>query len=649
VPLPLPNLDDRRFQQLVDEAKRYVQQRCPEWTDHNVSDPGVTLIETWAAMTEQVIYRLNRVPDRLYIKFLDLIGVRLYQAVPARADVTFWLSAPPDDITRIPAGTRVATLRTEYEEAIVFTTYRELAVIPTSLSRAAVQAAGQTSQKDMTETLEREESFLAFSKVPQPGDSLVIGLTEPAPGNVVTLRFRCSIEGVGVDPDHPPLVWEAWDGETWQECDVDADGTGGLNRDGDVIVHIPTSHIAAVFDQQRAGWLRARIIEVDESYPKYSASPKIDGLSAFSVGGDVEAANAEYIEMEYLGTSEGVPGQRFALSRGPVIAGAGAPVVEVSTDEGWVQWAQVSDFTASEPEDKHFVLDTGSGEVVFGPAVRLQDGTMRYYGAIPSKGRELRLRSYGVGGGRRGNVTVNAISVLKTSIPYIARVNNRRPAFGGVDPESIDDAKVRGPIVLRTNARAVTQEDYEFLTREAAPEIARVCCVPAGDGVDAGSVRVLVVPTVPQDAGRIRFEQLVPPTDTLERIGRRLDECRLIGSRVVIEPPLYRGVTIVARLKAKLKYAPSRLQSQALDALFEFINPLTGGPDGEGWPFGRDLHSGEIFALLQKLPGTQLVEDVRIFGADPITGQRGQAAQRMELEPNALVFSYEHQVLVEEE
>src|SRR4030081_3599020 len=127
--LPVPNLDDRRFQDLVDEAKRYVQQRCPEWTDHNVSDPGVTLIETWAAMTEQVIYRLNRVPDRLYVKFLDLIGVRLYQAVPARAEVTFWLSAPPDDITRIPAGTRVATLRTEHDEAIVFTTYPELPVM----------------------------------------------------------------------------------------------------------------------------------------------------------------------------------------------------------------------------------------------------------------------------------------------------------------------------------------------------------------------------------------------------------------------------------------------------------------------------------------------------------------------------------------
>ena len=83
--LPVPNLDDRRFQDLVDDAKRLIQQRCPEWTDHNVSDPGVTLIETFAWMTDLLLYRLNRVPDRNYIKFLELIGVRLFAPTAARA------------------------------------------------------------------------------------------------------------------------------------------------------------------------------------------------------------------------------------------------------------------------------------------------------------------------------------------------------------------------------------------------------------------------------------------------------------------------------------------------------------------------------------------------------------------------------------
>src|SRR5205085_4588154 len=104
--LPVPNLDDRRFQDLVDDAKRLVQQKCPEWTDHNVSDPGVTLIETFAWMTDQVLYRLNRVPERNYIKFLELIGVRLFPPTAARAAITFWLAGPQPDTIHIRPGTR---------------------------------------------------------------------------------------------------------------------------------------------------------------------------------------------------------------------------------------------------------------------------------------------------------------------------------------------------------------------------------------------------------------------------------------------------------------------------------------------------------------------------------------------------------------
>ena len=128
--LPIPSLDDRRFQDFVDEAKRQIPRYCPEWTDHNVSDPGITLIELFAWMTEQYIFRLNQVPDKNMLTFLNLIGARLEPAQPARGDVTFSLSAPPTPDRRIiiPLHTEVATLRTETEEAVVFTTDEEVEV-----------------------------------------------------------------------------------------------------------------------------------------------------------------------------------------------------------------------------------------------------------------------------------------------------------------------------------------------------------------------------------------------------------------------------------------------------------------------------------------------------------------------------------------
>jgi predicted phage baseplate assembly protein len=645
--LPVPNLDDRRFQDLVDDAKRLVARRCPEWTDHNVSDPGVTLIEAFAWMTDQLIYRLNRVPDRQYVTFLDLLGVRLYPPTTARAPITFWLTAPQPDTVRIPAGTQVATVRTETDDAIVFETVEELAIVRSTLGPLGSMVDGKAF-RDHGQALSKRTRFFCFSEVPKPGDALYVGLSDAVPSCAVTMRFQCQIDGVGVDPDRPPLAWEAWDGDEWVACELDRDETGGLNRDGDVVVHVPRTHAASIIDRQRAGWLRARVIEPEPDQPTYSASPSIGGLTAFTIGGTVEAVNAELVAIDDLGVSEGTPGQAFELRRRPVVPGDTPPVLEVAgEDEVWVEWTLVDDFATSGPDDLDFSIDRVAGELRLGPAVRLADGAIVRHGATPPKGAQLRLRDYRTGGGAHGNVAPRTVSVLRSSIPYVREVENRRAATGGVDGESLDNAKVRGPMLLRTRGRAVTTEDFEQIARSAAPEVARVRAVGAGDGVDPGSVRVLVVPSVGTRRGRLAFDQLVPPESTLQRITDRIEETRVIGTRVIVEPPVYRGVTVVARLGARPRTNPNRLQQDALDALFDYLDPLTGGPDRTGWPFGRPVTSGELNAVLQRIRGTELVEDLRIFGADPVTGQRGQATNRLELEPTALVFSYEHQVLVE--
>src|SRR5262245_41790133 len=112
MPLDIPNLDDRRFQDLVDEARRLIPRYCPRWTDHNLSDPGITLIELFATLVESLIYRLNRVPDTSYITFMALMGVRLEPPAAARAQITFWLSGelfgPEAEPKLIPLGTEVA-------------------------------------------------------------------------------------------------------------------------------------------------------------------------------------------------------------------------------------------------------------------------------------------------------------------------------------------------------------------------------------------------------------------------------------------------------------------------------------------------------------------------------------------------------------
>ena len=201
-----------------------------------------------------------------------------------------------------------------------------------------------------------------------------------------------------------------------------------------------------------------------------------------TAGGTVEGVNAELIDVDDLGDSEGVPGQAFELRRRPVVPGDEPPVLEVRTDtmaedDEPDEWTTVDDFGAVGPDDRVFTVDPVAGE-------------LRARAGGAARGR--RLRTLWRDADRRAPVSACAATVpaaasvatspsgaicraASRSIPYVDRVDEparRRRAAWTV--KTIDNAKVRGPLLLRTRGRAVTTEDYENLARSAAPEVARV-------------------------------------------------------------------------------------------------------------------------------------------------------------------------------
>jgi predicted phage baseplate assembly protein len=469
------------------------------------------------------------------------------------------------------------------------------------------------------------------------------------PSCAVVLRLDCRVSGVGVDPTNPPLQWEAWTGGQWTSCDVEKDETGGLNRPGDIIVHVPEDHRDSIIAGERAGWLRCRLLAPQPEQRTYSESPQVKSLSAFTMGGTTRTMHAEVVREEELGVSDGTPAQRFRLGRSPVVPWEEPSMLAVLDGDGVTQWHPVEHFAESGPDDHVFRLDPFVGEVQFGPAVRQADGSLRCYGSIPPKGSLLRLAGYRTGGGAAGNLSANMIHVLKTSNPDISRVENRRPAVGGADAESLEDAKIRGPLLLRSRSRAVTAEDYVQLTMQVAPEIGRVHCVATESGPDVGGVRVLLVPRVTRDgSGRIRREDLQPLEQSLQRITAHLTERKLIGTRLVVEPPDYVWLTAVVSVTARPRFRSDDVRSEVLQALYRLFDPLIGGADQRGWPFGRAVQASEVNAALSQVRGVDLAEDmsIRLFPADPVTGHRGTEVPRLRLGPTSLVHSFEHQVRV---
>ncbi|MEE3850643.1 putative baseplate assembly protein [Gordonia sp. LSe1-13] len=642
--LPAPDLDDRRFQNLVDDARRLVRERFPEWSDHNISDPGITLIEAVATMVDQLIYRLNRVPDRNYLKFLDLLGLELRPASTARTRVTFWLSAPQPQIVNVRSGTEVSTVRTDVTEPVVFSTDRALDIIPCSAKRVFA-APADADPTDRSLSL-RGDGFDCFSATPRTDDALLVELTDPVPSCAVLLRITCRVAGVGVDPRRPPLRWEALTERGWVACDLGKDETGGFNEPGDVVVHLPDDHARAVVAGQRGAWLRCRLIDAIPGQQTYTLSPHITALSAQTVGGTTPAAHMQTVPGEVLGISDGSVAQRFRLHQHPVVR-SDALSVTVSDGTESSTWRPVDDFADCSADDPVFHLDPVSGEVVFGPAIRDADGSVRGYGAIPRKGAVVAIGDYRIGGGADGNVGVGQLRVLKSSVPFIARVENRVAAVGGAEAETIDELKLRGPVVLRSRGRAVTAEDFEELTRQAAPEIARVHCL--ADDAAPGVIRLLVIPHVADSAdGEIRVHDLTPQRRTLDTIAGYLDERRLVGTRLLIEPPQYIGVTVLISLSAVVGFDRETVKADVRSRVYRLLHPVRGGRSGRGWPVARSLGVPDLAAAIADVPGVDMSGevDVQLMPVNPATERRGEPTDRLTLPPNGLFLSHRHQVRV---
>ena len=217
------------------------------------------------------------------------------------------------------------------------------------------------------------------------------------------------------------------------------------------------------------------------------------------------------------------------------------------------------------------------------------DGRVYRFGATPLKRSWLRFSRYQHGGGVIGNVPRGTLNVMKTSIPYVSQVTNREPAMGGRDAQTLDDAKLRAPQMLRTRTRAVTAEDYEYLALQV-PGVARAHCltpgaVPASPGdLQPGQVVVLVLPQLPESDSRNGTNPSLERPELLRAVHAHLDERRVVGARLEVRAPRAVDVSVEVTLRVSARAEPYVLENvrrAAERALYTYLSPYTGGPDGK--------------------------------------------------------------------
>jgi len=142
MPIKPPDLDDRSYDDIVREARALIPQYCPDWTNLSDADPGMTLVQLFAWMTEMTIFRLNRVPDKTYVHFLNFIGEERRHAKPATVPVTFAKRSEGDDAVEVEAFSRVSTRSTDGRTPTHFVTTDRLTVHGGVVERMVAVRAG---------------------------------------------------------------------------------------------------------------------------------------------------------------------------------------------------------------------------------------------------------------------------------------------------------------------------------------------------------------------------------------------------------------------------------------------------------------------------------------------------------------------------
>lgn len=655
-----PNLDDRTWQDIVDQARALIPKYAPEWTDHNPSDLGITLIELFAWIVESMIYRLNRVPEKNLIEFLNLLGITRDPAVPASTWLTYRLSGR--SAITIPRGNQASTLQTETDDTIIFETDEDLRVLPLTLTTALAIDPNFTRYQNVTTALVGSPLSGTTVSIPaQQSVMLVLGF-DASSSEPIALRWRFAKPAA---PDTIRVTWRYSSANAsppeWPSDRVEVnDRTEGFQTNGIISLQLPdawTEQSPLSWSgisgeppvEQPQFWIGVQIDNI--THEGESATPRSIEIDIEHIlFNSVSATHALTISQpERLGISNGEPFQAFELQHRPLFKRSNAkdpydhvilqvrePLVGGGLSD-WTTWIRMDDFPQG--AGQFFRLDPVTGTIYFGnyhPTVS-PDG----HGRIPTTGSEIRALTYRyVLGGIRGNVSSNRITILRTPIPGVSSVTNFGAAIGGSDEESIEETQRRGPEALRNRYRAVTSEDYEYLAREASTGIKKVRCLPPreftpnepipegasiGDpwtygGLDrsTGTVNVIIIPEAP-----FNHPRPMPSQELLREVFHYLEERRPVANRLHVTHPHYLPINVTVDLSIwrsaliNSLTTPETLEAEVLQKIQRFLHPLWGGTSGQGWNIGQEIAIAQLFETIQPSTEIGFISQLQIAAASP--------------------------------
>ncbi|MFL5496207.1 MAG: putative baseplate assembly protein [Gemmatimonadales bacterium] len=670
MPFRVPALDDRSYDDLVEELVGRIPAHTPEWTNVRKGDPGDTINRCTAWLIDTMLYRANLIPERQRLVFLQRLGLPMRSARPARGLVSVVLDE--DTATDAVALAPLANL----PGPVPFESRNEVTVLPLRMEAyckrrlLAEEKEGLAQVMDGLRTVYQVPQVEPYATTPVFPDgaytaagfdliqetvdqSLWLALLAKSADLVDPIRETLGHSGTGgqqllsigiapalevpelaEEPSRRPRVPHTWEvsfrrngaGQAdYLTLDVISDSTGGLTRQGVLRLALPEKRFIGTPEDNPRVLLDAGVgdqpprLDVPEKVGRLVCWIRLRPLERMSslrlswVGVNaVEIDQRQTLFGRVLGKSDGSPGQVFQLP-GTAVEEETLVIEVEEAGLGFQPWRRTEDL-ALEGRDAHaFVVDAEAG------TIRLGD---RIHGRSPDPGMLVRLAFGRFGGGDAGNLppgTLGKISAKGPNGQPVTRkltVEQRLPTIWGARGEQLAEAETRLASWLRHQNRAVTAEDYRRLAAETpGVQLGRVEVLPRFKPQQRqtdvpGVVSVMVLPIHPLP---------VPPyprpdRPTIEAVYNYLDSRRAVGTEMYVIGCRYVALGVAVGVAIREGHEREATLTAVRDALRIVIWSLPpGGPDGGGWPLGRSVSERELEVAVARVPGVKEVQGVKLF------------------------------------
>lgn len=676
MPIVPPSLDDRSYDDLVREVLARIPAHAPEYAHPVAGDPGRTLVELFAWLTDTLLYRANLIPERQRLVFLSLLGLPLREARAATGLVSILPGQPTTSPFLLAEGATVSGAET-------FETRAPLLVLPLE-GKVYVKRPITPGSEGVTQDLvdELAELYGLEGKSPRPyaSEPRYLGVTETvelvaetldrslwfamlAPDAASVAGIRAAIEaGLTVEGREIPLeisvglvpseqVPDTFSAEflrtigerrgtslSWelsvrnestgvvvmQRITPSVDATYGLATSGTVTLPLPRGVVL----EAPTNDVRLSVSSGVGDVPPRIDDPKVAARLVCWVRMRL-ASDATRLGVDWAGTNVApiehrrtVKGRVFGVSDGSADQIASLAATQIDTTSlvleveeeglGYRAWSLTDAIEAADRDDAAFMIDAEAGLVRFGDGIR---------GRIPARGARFKA-SFRYGGGTAGNLPASSLTAASgTTSPTfggkLAVVQAVKTA-GGVDAETIAAAERRIPAHLTHRDRAVTGDDFRALAK-ATPgvSIGRVEVMPGfkphtRDQNIPGVVSVMVLPSQEEVAA----PNPRPDRRLIETVYAWLDERRLIGTELYVIGCQYLQMGLAVRVEVREGYDRDETLQAVSEAVRTFLWPLPpGGPyeDADGWPLRRPIRDREIEVVVARVPGVDEVIGVRLF------------------------------------